>query len=97
MKKIVAGVDEVGRGSLIGPVCAAAVIFNNKINKKIIKDSKLLSKNKREMLEKYIKKNSFWAIGYASKIEIEKLNVLNASLLAMKRAINKLKKNLDLY
>ena len=63
-----------------------------KINKKIIKDSKLLSKNKREILEKYIKKNSFWAIGYASKIEIEKLNVLNASLLAMKRAINKLKK-----
>ena len=92
MKKIVAGVDEVGRGSLIGPVCAAAVIFNNKINKKIIKDSKLLSKNKKEILEKYIKKNSFWAIGYASKIEIEKLNVLNASLLAMKRAINKLKK-----
>ena len=92
MKKKVAGVDEVGRGSLIGPVCAAAVIFNNKINKKIIKDSKLLSKNKREILEKYIKKNSFWAIGYASKIEIEKLNVLNASLLAMKRAINKLKK-----
>ena len=92
MKKIVAGVDEVGRGSLIGPVCAAAVIFNNKINKKIIKDSKLLSKNKREILEKYIKKNSFWAIGYASKIEIEKLNILNASLLAMKRAIKKLKK-----
>ena len=51
MKKIVAGVDEVGRGSLIGPVCAAAVIFNNKINKKVIKDSKLLSKNKREILE----------------------------------------------
>ena len=92
MKKIVAGVDEVGRGSLIGPVCAAAVIFNNKINKKIIKDSKLLSKNKREMLEKYIKKNSFWSIGYELKKEIEKLNILNASLLAMKRAIKKLKK-----
>lgn len=96
MKKIVAGVDEVGRGSLIGPVCAAAVIFNNKINKKIIKDSKLISKNKREILEKYIKKNSFWAIGYASKIEIEKLNVLNASLLAMKRAIKKLRKKPNL-
>ena len=89
--KIIAGVDEVGRGSLIGPVCAAAVIFNNKINKKIIKDSKLLSKNKREILEKYIKKNSIWSIGSASKKEIEKLNILEASMLAMERAIKKLK------
>ena len=71
MKKTLAGVDEVGRGSLIGPVFAAAVILNNNINKKILKDSKSLSKNKRENLEKY--------------------NILNASLLAMKRAIKKLK------
>tara|TARA_B100001758_G_C17921755_1_gene358838 strand:+ start:4 stop:573 length:570 start_codon:yes stop_codon:yes gene_type:complete len=92
MKKLIAGVDEVGRGSLIGPVFAAAVIFNKKINKKEIKDSKKLSKIKREILEKYIKKNSYWAIGYASIIEIEKLNILNAALLAMKRAIKKLKK-----
>ena len=92
MKKLVAGVDEVGRGSLIGPVFAAAVILNGKINKKKLKDSKKLSKVKREILEKYIKKNSFWAIGSASIIEIEKLNILNASLLAMKRAIKKLKK-----
>jgi len=92
MKKIIAGVDEVGRGSLIGPVYAAAVILNKNINKKKLKDSKKLSKNNREILEKYIKKNSFWAIGSASIIEIEKLNILNASLLAMKRAIKKLKK-----
>ena len=92
MKKIVAGVDEVGRGSLIGPVYAAAVIFKSKINKKILKDSKKLSKKKREILEKYIKKNSHWSIGKASLKEIEKLNILNASLLAMKRAIKKLKK-----
>ena len=92
MKKIIAGVDEVGRGSLIGPVCAAAVILKNKINKKELRDSKKISKNKKEILSKYIKKNSFWSIGYASKTEIEKLNILNASLLAMKRAINKLKK-----
>ena len=51
-----------------------------------------LSKVKREILEKYIKKNYFWSIGSASIIEIEKLNILNASLLAMKRAIKKLKK-----
>ena len=92
MKKIIAGVDEVGRGSLIGPVYAAAVILNKNINKKKLKDSKRLSKNNREILEKYIKKNSFWTIGSASIVEIEKLNILNASLLAMKRAIKKLKK-----
>ena len=91
MKKIIAGVDEVGRGSLVGPVYAAAVILNKKINKKKLQDSKKLSKNNREILERYIKKNSSWAIGYASLIEIEKLNILNASLLAMKRAIKKLK------
>ena len=56
--KIVAGVDEVGRGSLIGPVYAAAVILNNSINKNILKDSKKLTKSKREILAKYIKKNS---------------------------------------
>ena len=92
MKKIIAGVDEVGRGRLIGPVYAAAVILNNDIDKKKIKDSKKLSKTNRENLEKYIKKNSYWAIGSASLMEIEKLNILNASLLAMKRAIKKLNK-----
>ena len=90
--KIVAGVDEVGRGSLIGPVYAAAVILNKSINKKLLKDSKSLKKSKREMLSKYIKKNSVWAIGKASVKEIEKINILHASLLAMKRAIKKLKK-----
>ena len=47
MKKIIAGVDEVGRGSLVGPVYAAAVILKNKINTKLLKDSKLLSKKKQ--------------------------------------------------
>ena len=90
--KIVAGVDEVGRGSLVGPVYAAAVILNKSINKRILKDSKSLTKSKREILSKYIKKNSIWSIGKASVKEIEKINILNASLLAMKRAIKKLKK-----
>ena len=92
MKKIVAGVDEVGRGSLIGPVYAAAVILKRNIDKSKIKDSKKLTKKNREILEKYIKKNSYWSIGSASLKEIEKLNILNASLLAMKRAIKKLHK-----
>ena len=61
------------------------------MDKKKIKDSKKLSKNKRNLLEKYIKKNSIWTIGSASLKEIEKLNILNASLLAMERSIKKLK------
>ena len=96
MTKIIAGVDEVGRGSLVGPVYAAAVILNKKINTKFLKDSKLLSKQNREKLNTYIKKNSFWSIGKASVKEIEKLNILNASLLAMKRAIKKLNKKPNL-
>ena len=90
--KILAGVDEVGRGSLIGPVYAAAVILNRSINKELLKDSKSLTKDKRQELDKYIKENSIWAIGQASIKEIEKINILHASLLAMKRAIVKLTK-----
>jgi len=90
--KILAGVDEVGRGSLIGPVYAAAVILNKSINKKLLKDSKSLTKDQREELDKYIRENSIWSIGQASINEIEKINILHASLLAMKRAILKLKK-----
>ena len=90
--KVTAGVDEVGRGSLIGPVYAAAVILNRSINIKLLKDSKLVAKDKRKLLSNYIKKNSIWAVGKASVKEIDKINILQASLLAMKRAIKKLKK-----
>ena len=92
LMKTIAGVDEVGRGSLIGPVYAAAVILNKSINSKLLKDSKTLTKEKREILFNYIKKNSIWATGKASVKEIDKINILQASLLAMKRAIKKLKK-----
>ena len=57
--KIIAGVDEVGRGSLMGPVYAAAVILNKNIDKKLLKDSKTIAKNKRELLSTYIKKILF--------------------------------------
>ena len=90
--KIIAGVDEVGRGSLIGPVYAAAVILNKNIGVKLLKDSKSIKKEKREILSKYIKNNSTWAIAKVSKNEIDKKNILQASLLAMKKAIQKLKK-----
>ena len=87
----IAGVDEVGRGCLAGPVFAAAVILNNKINTKNIKDSKKISFKKRILLSKYIKKNSTYAVGSASVEEISKINILNASLLSMQRALKKLK------
>jgi ribonuclease HII len=87
----VAGVDEVGRGCLAGPVFAAAVILKKNINTKDIKDSKKIPFKKRLLLSKYIKKNSFYAIGTASVNEINKINILNASLLSMQRALEKLK------
>ena len=86
-----AGVDEVGRGCLAGPVFAAAVILNNDINTQDIKDSKKIPFQKRILLSEYIKKNSTYAVGRASVEEINRINILNASLLSMKRALNKLK------
>ena len=73
--KIIAGVDEVGRGSLVGPVYAAAVILKKSINTKLLKDSKSISSSKRKVLFSHIKKNSIWAIGKASLKEIEQLNI----------------------
>ena len=63
--KITAGVDEVGRGSLIGPVYAAAVILDKKVDKKLLKDSKTITKNKRELLSNYIKKK-FYLVNWQS-------------------------------
>ena len=68
------------------------MILSKSIKKKVLRDSKKLTKSKREILAKYIKKNSIWAIGKATVKEIEKINILHASLLAMKRAIINLKK-----
>ena len=89
-KNKIAGIDEVGRGCLAGPVFAAAVILNSKINKRFLIDSKKIPFKKRIILSRYIKKNSIYAVGMANVKEINKLNILNASLLAMQRAINKL-------
>ena len=85
MTELIAGVDEVGRGSLAGPVIASAVILTNKIEG--LDDSKKLSKTKREQLNQKIIENSFFAYGSASVEEIDDINILQASLLAMKRAI----------
>jgi len=90
--KYVAGVDEVARGTLIGPVVAACVvlphIFPDEIYKEI-KDSKKLTKNKREFLAIYIKNNAItYGIGTASVEEIDNINILNATMKAMHRAID---------
>ena len=89
--KLIAGVDEVGRGSWIGPVFSAAVILKENINKNLLKDSKKISARERKRLANYIKKNSIYSISKASIKEIDKLNILQATLLSMKRAINNLK------
>ena len=89
---LTAGVDEVGRGPLAGPVVAAAVIL--KLDEKIeeLNDSKKLSPPKRENLVDAIKSNSIsWSIGISSQMEIDSINILQASLLAMKRAVEGLK------
>ena len=81
----IVGVDEVGRGCLAGPVIAAAVILKNDIPG--LRDSKKLSKSKREELSSIIIQNSYYSFGSASVKEIDRINILQASLLAMKRAI----------
>tara|TARA_B100002051_G_C16383218_1_gene461544 strand:- start:69 stop:638 length:570 start_codon:yes stop_codon:yes gene_type:complete len=90
--KIFAGIDEVGRGCLAGPVISCAVILKKNINKKILKDSKTISFKDRLKIAEHIKKNSWYAIGSATVKEIDKYNIFNASLLSMERAAKKLKK-----
>ena len=91
MKKLItACVDEVGRGCLAGPVVSAAVILKKGINLELLKDSKKITFRKRENISEHIKENSYFAIGIATVEEIFKLNILHASLLSMKRAINQL-------
>ena len=87
---ITAGVDEVGRGCLAGPVVSAAVILKKGINLNLLKDSKKIKFNKRQKISEHIKNNSYYSIGIASVNEILNLNILNASLLSMKRAIEQL-------
>ncbi len=87
----VAGVDEVGRGPLAGPVVAAAVILHPDRPIAGLADSKKLTAKRREQLEREIMEQAFcWALGRAEVEEIDRLNILHASLLAMKRAVEAL-------
>jgi ribonuclease HII len=89
---LIAGVDEAGRGPLAGPVVAAAVIFHPK--KRLIKglaDSKQLSAKERERLFVEIRKKVLcWSVGYATVSEIDQINILQATMLAMQRAVSRL-------
>ncbi len=90
--QLVAGVDEAGRGALAGPVVAAAVILDPKRPIEGLADSKQLSEAKREALAPIIRERALaWAIGSANVQEIAKLNILQATLLAMWRAVDALK------
>ena len=87
---IIAGVDEVGRGPLAGPVTAAAVILDPLKIPENLNDSKLLSLKKREKIYEELMYTSTFAIAHVSPEEIDKLNILQASLLAMVNAVSKL-------
>ncbi|MCG8018405.1 MAG: ribonuclease HII [Candidatus Thiodiazotropha sp. 'RUGA'] len=86
--QLIAGVDEVGRGPLAGPVVAAAVILHPEQPIKGLADSKKLSEKRRESLDLIIRERAYsWSLGRAEVEEIDRLNILQASLLAMKRAV----------
>ena len=88
----ICGVDEVGRGSLAGPVIACAVIFRRGYYNSEVVDSKLISSKKRNNLEKTLIADAIeWKIGQASEREIDYLNIRQATFLAMRRAINSLR------
>jgi ribonuclease HII len=90
---LICGIDEAGRGPLAGPVYAASVILKNDFPVNILNDSKKLSENQRDKLKEIIYERALaWGIGWASHIEIDKINILQASLLAMKRAFEEMEK-----
>jgi len=88
------GVDEAGRGPLVGNVVAAAVIFPANFHIDGLTDSKKLTEKKREEFYLKITNQCFWSVGEASSIEIDQINILQATMLAMKRAINNLQNQL---
>jgi len=93
---IIAGVDEAGRGPWAGPVVAAAVIANQSTIPSGINDSKKLSSDKRELLFEQIMQNCLVGVGIASAQEIDDLNILQATMLAMRRAVLNLQSIPDL-
>ncbi|MBL4709398.1 MAG: ribonuclease HII [Flavobacteriales bacterium] len=94
--KIEVGCDEAGRGCYAGPVYAAAVILDPKKRNATLNDSRKISKKTRDEQRIWIEKNAIdWAVGIVSAKEIDEINILNASFLAMHRAIEQLTANFD--
>ena len=90
------GLDEAGRGPLIGRVYAGAAIWPENISCDMIRDSKKLTPKKRAFALNWIKDNiKYWGVGYADEKEIDKINILNATTLAMERAIENLKSKIS--
>ena len=89
------GLDEAGRGPLAGPVVASAVILPDDFPQAILNDSKKLSAKKRGFAEKIIKEKACWGIGIVSHTLIDEINILEASLLAMKKAYEALSEKFD--
>ena len=87
---IIVGVDEAGRGPLVGSVVAGAVILPNDFDLPELTDSKKLSEKKRETLYALITQQCQWAVGESSPQEIDEINILQATMLAMKRAVENL-------
>ena len=93
---IIIGVDEAGRGPLVGSVIAAAVAFPENFYLEGLTDSKKLTEKKRESFYSQITQQCYWSVGEASSIEIDQINILQATMLAMKRAINNLQLELSI-
>lgn len=96
MFRYTVGIDEAGRGPLAGPVVASAVLFPSPLIIEGLNDSKKLSKKTREALSPVIKEKVLYGIGSASVAEIESLNILNATFLAMERALWQLNTKIDI-
>lgn len=95
--KIICGCDEAGRGCLSGPVVAAAVILPPDFYHPLLNDSKKINKSQRNLLRDYIERNALsWSVSFVTNEIIDEINILNASILAMHKAAEKLKSPIDL-
>ena len=95
-EEVQVGIDEAGKGCMIGPVYSAAVIWDKNVDASEIKDSKKISRKKRAVIRKYIEENAIdYGVGFASNTEVDEINISNATFLAMHRALGNLKTSFD--